>query len=452
VNLPNCDSIQNLFRKFVPASFLAQLTQRYNLCEQGIYVPAVVLWLMMWQQLGGNRTLEEAVQQVVLGEPRDLLPDHKRIREGTVSSRTGSYSVARSKMQQAAVEDVFDHVFEQALLQSPQDQLTRRTYLLDGSSIRLAHTPELNRLFPPASNRHGRSHWPIWRVVVVHNLANGTAGRPAWGPMYGKHAVSEQALAATIMARMPPSIFIADRNFGVFSVIWEAHRQHHDVITRLTKARAQRLFGGTLPRQEGAYEVTWTPSRADRRSHPKIPADAAVHGRLIIKRVRRHRRNIVLYLFTTLDLPIEQITELYGRRWYIETDLRSIKQTLNLEQLRCKTRDMVAKELLTGIMAYNLIRLVQDAAAQSVGVDCRELSFRHVQVVVNAWLPYLLAATTAAEFQTLWQRMLRTVAEGKLPNREQQRRYRREVWGRPQVYPRRKPRKIRRRRTHGKNK
>ena len=151
MSLPNCDSIQNLFRQFVPASFLAQLTQRYDLCEQGIYVPAVVLWLMMWQQLGSNRTLEEAVQQVVLGEPRDLLPDHKRVREGTVSSRTGSYSVARSKLQLGAVEDVFDHVFEQALLLSPQDELARRTYLLDGSSIRLAHTPELNSLFPPAS-------------------------------------------------------------------------------------------------------------------------------------------------------------------------------------------------------------------------------------------------------------------------------------------------------------
>src|SRR5438128_9578836 len=115
VSLPHCDSLQNWFRHLAPASFLAQLTQKYNLCEQGIYIPAVVLWLMMWQQLGGNRTLEEAVQQVVLGEPRDLLPEHKCVREGTVSSRTGSYSVARSNLPLGAVEEVFDHVFQQAL-------------------------------------------------------------------------------------------------------------------------------------------------------------------------------------------------------------------------------------------------------------------------------------------------------------------------------------------------
>lgn len=449
-SIPSCDSIQSLFGTLAPPELFARLRERFGLHDQGIYVAPVVIWLMMWQQLR-SRTLAEAVQQVVLGEPRGLLPPHKRVCKGTVSSNTGAYSEGRRKLPREVVEEVFDHVFQEALKRSPGAGLAARAYLLDGSALRLPHTPELVRQFPPTSNQHGPSHWPLLRVAVGHNLANGAAVLPQWGPLNGKQAVSEQSLAEKIMGRLPRrSILVADRNFGVFSIAWGAQCGGHHLVVRMTKARAQRLMGGTLPKRNAEREVTWTPSREDRRQHPEIPADAMVHGRLIIQHVRRHRQVIVLYLFTTLDLPAEQIVELYGWRWNIETDLRSLKQTLNLEQLRCKSPAMVAKELMTAVLAYNLVRVVQGAAAQWAGVPCRQLSFAHAQAVVHTWLPRLLAATSPEEFHTLMQRMLRAVAYGKLPKRKRRRCYPRAVWGRPQVFPRRKAAKKASRSTYGK--
>jgi hypothetical protein len=74
-------------------------------------------------------------------------------------------------------------------------------------------------------------------------------------------------------------------------------------------------------------------------------------------------------------LPADNIVELHGRRWNIDTNLRGLKQTVRLGHLRSLSAPMAAKELIAGVMAYNLVRTVRMAAAQLVGVDPRELSF-----------------------------------------------------------------------------
>ena len=74
------------------------------------------------------------------------------------------------------------------------------------------------------------------------------------------------------------------------------------------------------------------------------------------------RRTETLTVVTTLIDPSEytpeDIAELYGFRWNVELDILQIKQTLNLDHMRCKTPAMVAKELWTTLLAYNLIRRV----------------------------------------------------------------------------------------------
>ncbi|HXM45869.1 MAG TPA: hypothetical protein VN924_31825 [Bryobacteraceae bacterium] len=63
-------------------------------------------------------------------------------------------------------------------------------YLLDGSSLKLEHSRELVRSYPPAQNQHGVSHWPVLKIVVLHEVETALAEEPQWGPMYGSQAVS----------------------------------------------------------------------------------------------------------------------------------------------------------------------------------------------------------------------------------------------------------------------
>jgi hypothetical protein len=148
--------------------------------------------------------------------------------------------------------------------------------------------------------------------------------------------------------------------------------------------------------------------------------------------------SLILYFFTTLGLPVEQILQLYGQRWDIETDLRSLKQTIQLEMLRCRSVEMIAKELILSIVGYNLVRAVMNAAAEQHDLDPRRLSFSRCQDVVNAALPRLETAATPAEYQARLRRMLRLVASCKLPDRSQRPTTPRHVWGHACKFPKRK--------------
>src|SRR4051794_26288239 len=82
-----------------------------------------------------------------------------------------------------------------------------------------------------------------------------------------------------------------------------------------------------------------------------------------------------MYVFTTVQLSGDQVVALYGQRWKIETDRRSLKQTARLQRVAVRSSDMLAKELLAAVLAYNLVRALMVEAAQRTHADPRQLSF-----------------------------------------------------------------------------
>lgn len=181
----------------------------------------------------------------------------------------------------------------------------------------------------------------------------------------------------------------------------------------------------------------WQPSPWDRKSHPELPEQASIDGR-VLAYPHPSRPGELLYLFTALDLPADQIPGIYKLRWRVETDLRSLKRTVGLHQLSCKSAEMVEKELLLAVAAYNLVRAVMCLAALRAGIEPRQLSFSFVQAVVEAALPGLDSASDEEEYRQRMERMLRFAAQGKLPHRTRNRSYPREVWGRGARFPARK--------------
>ena len=323
-----------------------------------MYSPLVVLWLLVAQRLQGGASLESAVLEMLCGLPASFWPRPcKRIRDWrerakTPSSNTGAYNQARQALPLSIVEKSCDHIFQQlvAQLDPPAVDAPPRAFLLDGSSMRAAHTPELCKVFPPGSNQHGESHWPLLRIVVAHDLETGLAMRPAWGAMHGEEAVSEQGLLERAIDRLPPhATVIGDANFGVFSVAYAAAQRHHPVLLRLTPERAQPLAGETL--HDGIDRVVeWKPSRWERTRHPELPADACVKGHLFVRQVQPDNGGaaFLLALFTTLSSPVEEVFRLYGKRWAIETDLRTLKSTLRLDQLPAPPRTWWPKKSIWG--------------------------------------------------------------------------------------------------------
>lgn len=107
--------------------------------RRGIYSVRVVVWLMILQPPVCGGSLSMAVQWLI---------------QGAATSPAAREPIAR------------------------HDRI-----ILDGSSLELEHYVSLVARYPPAVNQFGRSHWPILRIVVAHDLETGLALAPCWGPM-----------------------------------------------------------------------------------------------------------------------------------------------------------------------------------------------------------------------------------------------------------------------------
>ncbi|MEX2260691.1 MAG: IS4 family transposase [Bryobacteraceae bacterium] len=442
---PDLFDVFRLYQQVAPAGVLEYLQlQAGQRPRSGIYSLAVVFWLMIVQRLQPNGTLASTVQHLVQGIADPLLANCKRVRERKISPRTGGYCQARQKMPTLVAERVTEEIVERLRQQisEPFPGLDRAVFLLDGSSLQLEHSRDLVRAYPPGGNQHGPNHWPLLRIVVLHDVGSGLAQRPYWGPLNGPQAVSEQALAEQAIAALPSgAVVMGDRNFGIFSVAHAAQQSDHPMVLRLTDVRARKL-GGCLS-QAGAYPVVWKPSRWDGKKKQGNkdqgwPPKAAVSGWLIAWRIGRGKSKSWLYLFSTVELSAAEVVKLYGRRWNIETDLRSLKRTVRLHHLTSQTVDTMEKELLVAVSAYNLVRAVMCLAARRSGIDPRQLSFTQVLNVVNCAWPRLMAASTMQEHHREFERVLDLAALCTLPKRRKRRSYPREVWGRGFHFPTRK--------------
>jgi hypothetical protein len=422
------------FRRALSPDFFTALKQDLEIVENSrVFALPVTIWLMMMQRLSPKGTLAGAVNELIQGNGRELLEPCKRVLAGNISASTGAYSQARQQVPVEAAWRVTQRTFEYLQHTFPQSDLRDRLFLLDGSSIRLAHSQANAGQYPVARNRYGDSHWPVLRIAVMHHVTSALAMAPAFGPMYGPHATSEQALAEPLIRRLPPgSIMIADRNFGVFSVAWCAHSLGRTILVRMTAARAKALLGGDL-KADSEHPVTWRPSHADRRAHPELPAQARIEGRLIVA----HGAGEVLFFFTTLAEPSTLVVDLYKERWNIETDLRSLKDQVRLHTIEARSPTLVANELYLAVAAYNLIRTVMTQASAPLNIAPRRLSFSRSREALWAFIRAVANLESHGQFEHHWQLLLRAISQSKLPNRPG-RSSPRAVWPKPRSFPTRK--------------
>ena len=404
--------------------------------RQRIYSTAIVVMLMMYQRLNQGCSQSSAVSWLRLNRSQ-IWPDGggcKKIEEETISAQTGAYCQAR---QQAPIlvfsrlqDDLFLH-FEK-LLPPPKRADSRRVAIVDGTTLRLTHEPELVREFPPGHNQHGSNHWPTLHVAAFHDADSGLATRPCWGPMYGPDAVSEQSLGLAALAPVPAdAVVLGDANFGVFFFAYGVHQSQRAGVFRLTQSRVEKILG-RKPNKRMHTAVCWTPSDYELRAHPELPANAELKGWLIVcpHPQRPHEK---LYLFTTLADKPKRVLALYKLRWNIETDLRHLKQTANLHELTGKSKDIIEKELLSGVITYNLVRAVMCLAASKAGLAPRRLSFSNTLAGIKA-LPRLDVSDPAGN-QRYIDILVSGILQTRLPNRSSPRSYPRQIWGRGGSFP-----------------
>jgi hypothetical protein len=431
------------FAEVLTAVSIQSILQELNVTyRDGIYTPLVTLWVFLSQVLDRDSSCRQAVSRLLA----------YRLRQGQprCSTDSGSYCEARKRLPEALLSRLVQATGRDLAQHAPDPWRFhgRRVKVVDGTTVSMPDTAENAATFDKPRNQHGASGFPVARLVVLMCLATGAALEAAIGPCRGKKT-GELTLFRTLHDSLESGdILLGDRLFCNYADF--ARLQARDIagVFRLPKTRRVDFRRG---RRLGTtdHAVKWQrPSARSLDCTPEeyaaLPAELEVREVRIVVKTPGFRTRAVLVVTTLLsapEYPARELGELFRQRWYIELDLRSIKCVLQMDVLRCRTPEMVRKEIWTHLLAYNLIRSLLCSAAEVSGRPLRSFSFKAALQLLNAFQPDLLAADEQQAIK-LGDALLHALCEhrvGNRPNRCEPRKRKRL----PKPYPRLKlPRNV----------
>lgn len=298
----------------------------------------------------------------------------------------------------------------------------RRVVMVDGTTVSMPDTPENQKAFPQMKARKPGLGFPLVRLVAIITLATGVARDLAWGPYSGKET-GETALFRMLWDGLQAGeIVLGDRFFASFFGIAGLSQRNVDVLFRMHQRRKFDFRRGRCLGVED-HVVAWVKPKRPKwmyeATYQRI-ADTLEVRELRVKVSRPGYRVVDLVVVTTmLDASVytkEDVADLFLQRWNIELDLRSIKDVLNMDILRCKTPEMVEKEIWMHLLAYNLIRGVMARAGAVHGVPPRLLSFKGTLQTMAAFGDALHFASPQVCL-VLLERMLAAIASHRVGDR-----------------------------------
>jgi hypothetical protein len=367
--------------------------------EGAVYTPAITLWAFLSQVLfkDEQRSCVAAVARVVV-----LLVALER---GPCSNNTGAYCRARGKLSEKVIHRLTVEVADGCERQVDAEWLWRgrHVYLADGTTVSMPDTLENQEAYPQSGTQQEGLGFPVARVVVLLSLATGMLKDMAMGPYLGKETGETALLRQLLDGFRSGDILLGDRYFCSYFMIALLMELGIDFVTRVHQLRkvdfrrGQRLGRGD---QVVEWKRPQKPKWMDQQTYDRMPASIQVRQVRVQVSQPGFRTDSFVVVTTLTDAAAyaqDDIAELYHYRWLAELDIRAIKVTLGMDILRCKTPEMVRKEMWTCLLAYNLIRQTMLQSAQGSGISPRRLSFTAgMQAIAASWLVVVLSNDSVA--------------------------------------------------------
>ena len=349
-----------------------------------LYNPAVTLWIFLTQVLSADHSCRNAVANFIAQRiARGLRP---------CSEQTGAYCIARKNLPEELFSRLVRKVGDQLQQSSPDHWLFkgRRVKVADGTTVSMPDTAENQKEYPQHNEQAPGVGFPIARMVVMFSLAVGSVLDFAISAYAGK-GTGEQSLIRKLWHTLQAGdILLADRIFCGYFDIAELRLRNVDTVMRKHQMRLPTNFR-SLRLGKDDHLVIWhkpqRPKWMDIETYNRMPDVLLLREIRVHVRIPGFRVKTIL-LITTLrnadEFTRQDLADLYRQRWEAELDLRSLKVTLQMDILRCKTPEMVRKEIYMHWLCYNLVRQVMMRSAQLHNIAPRNISFKGALQTINA--------------------------------------------------------------------
>ena len=377
-----------------------------------IYTPLITLCVFLGQVLSADHSCRSAVAR--------LIACRVARKERACSPETSAYCQARKRLPERFFSQIAKQTGHQLDTNAKSSWLwkNRPVYIFDGATVSMPDTPENQQAYPQPPQQKPGLGFPLMRIAVIFSLACGAVLDVGICRYAGK-GQSELALLRQMWSIFQPgSIMLADRLMCAWTELVMLKQRDVDCVCRFTSHRkADFRRGKRLGKDD--HIVTWNkptrPRSIDRKTYDTLPDSLTIRECRVRLTQPGFRVRVLVIATTLLDhvaYPPAELAELYRARWNAELDLRSLKQTMQMDVLRCKTPELVRKELWTHILAYNLIRTILAQAAQKNHLEPRSLSFKGAIQTLEAFQPViaLQGEQNTAHRLSLYNELLNAIA------------------------------------------
>jgi Transposase DDE domain len=406
-----------LFQDAFEDRALSLLIRKYfpNFRER-IFSPSTTLFAFLSQMLSPDKSCAETVARI----------NAERAAKGLelISPDTSAYCKARDRMPENFIQELATDTASAIEEKTPIEWLWkgRRTKLIDGSTATMADTPENQSEYPQHGRQEKGAGFPITRIMAVFSLATGCILDFANGPYQGKGTGEHGLLRQLMHCFHKGDLVVGDAYFPSYFLIATLQIAGADCLfasdgKRYTDFRMGERIG------KKDHLVFWQkppkPIWMSQGDYDQTP-DSIQIRECIVHIERPGFRSITSSLVTTLldteYAPKKELGWLYGQRWAAELNLSAIKTVLKMEHLRCKTPEMVRKEIWMTLLAYNLIRKIMGEAAYQHDTLPREISFKSTVQHLNAFRP-LWSMPGINIDGSMIQKLLLLISKRKVANR-----------------------------------
>ena len=301
----------------------------------------------------------------------------------------------------------------------------RRVCIFDGATVSMPDTPENQQAYPQPPQQKPGLGFPLMRIAVVFSLACGAVLDVGMCRYAGKGQSELGLLRQMWSVFQPGSIMLADRLMCAWTELVMLKQRNVDCVCRFTSHRKTDFRRGQRLGNDD-HIVTWykpmKPRTIDRKTYDTLPDSLTIRECRVRLSQPGFRVRVLVIATTLLDhiaYPPSELAELYRARWHAELDLRSLKQTMQMDVLRCKTPELVRKELWTHILAYNLIRTILAQAAQKHHLEPRSLSLKGAIQTLEAFQPVIAlhGAQDTTHRLNLYHELLDAIATHRVADR-----------------------------------
>ncbi len=389
---------------------------RFGADDDCVYTPAVTIWAFIGQYLSDTPTCVIAVARVVV-----LMVAMGR---EPCSAATGAYCKARAKLPEGFLHRLTSQVGKGVEDEAPDSWRwrNRRTLLVDGFETVLDDTEANQSEYPQPTSQLPGLGFPMVRIVVLLAFATAVVIDAAMGPYAGKES-GETALFRQLFDQLRQGdIVVADRYYCSYFMIALLQKQGVDVAFRLHQQRGYDFRRGERLGR-GDHIVAWhrpqRPDWMDEATYASIPETIRIRETRFAVDEPGYRSKEIIVATTLLDheeYSQSDIADLYHQRWHAELDIRSIKTTLGMEMIHCKTPAMSRKAIWAHLLGYNLVRKIAAQAAVNKGLEPRQISFAGVLQTLEAFRDLLIAGADE-QMSFVYQVLFNSIAAHTVGNR-----------------------------------